>query len=181
MKKTFNQKGFTLVELLVSVTIMLIAVALSADIIISIFKGYNKAQSFNDLEQSSTFLTIKLENDIRTANNAIITTSTSSDGATLLDLQKSSDNSHICYQIKPTDNIYYKTSADLCDFSIDSNGALLPINLGKKIDSTSTFSVLTNSATNTKIAVTYKFVFVGKGTTTSETTISNTIVMRGAY
>mgnify|MGYP006292581975 CR=1 FL=1 len=67
--KNLNQKnrGFTLVELLISVSLLALVVGLSSDIIISLVRTNTKTQVANEVEQESNFIMLKLQNEIKNA------------------------------------------------------------------------------------------------------------------
>lgn len=67
MNQLSKQKGFTLVELLLTVALIGITVGVTTDIILSITKSYNKTQVTNEIEQNSNFVLLKLERELRNA------------------------------------------------------------------------------------------------------------------
>lgn len=66
-----NNKGFTLVELLVVVAVMIIVVGVTGDIVISIVRSYNKTQITNEIEQNANFVMTKLERELRYASSVL--------------------------------------------------------------------------------------------------------------
>ena len=48
-----KQKGFTLVELLIVVSIIIIVVGVTGDIILSLVRSYSKTQITNEIEQNA--------------------------------------------------------------------------------------------------------------------------------
>lgn len=67
-----NSRGFTLVELLVVVSLMIIVVGVTGDIIISLVRSYSKTQITNEIEQNANFVMTKLEKELRNASNATV-------------------------------------------------------------------------------------------------------------
>ena len=56
MRKKLNNKGFTLVELLVVVLILSVVVIISSDMIISLFSASAKIKNKIEVEEDFTFL-----------------------------------------------------------------------------------------------------------------------------
>lgn len=65
MKKT--NKGFTLIELIVVVSLLSIAVGLTGDTLITIIRSFNKTTVKNEIEQSANFVSQKLIKELRNA------------------------------------------------------------------------------------------------------------------
>lgn len=64
-----NNRGFTLVELLVVVSLMIIVVGVTGDIIVSLVRSYSKTQITNEVEQNANFVMTKLEKELRNATS----------------------------------------------------------------------------------------------------------------
>ncbi len=62
-----NQKGFTLIELVLVIALIIITVGISTDIIISLVSSYNKSQITNQIEQTANFVFMKMEKELRNA------------------------------------------------------------------------------------------------------------------
>ncbi|MBD3366427.1 prepilin-type N-terminal cleavage/methylation domain-containing protein [candidate division WWE3 bacterium] len=69
-KQTKNTKGFTLVELLVSVALLSVVIGLSTDIIITLVRTNTRTQAANEVEQITNFIFLKLQNDIKNSVSA---------------------------------------------------------------------------------------------------------------
>ncbi|MBI4091266.1 prepilin-type N-terminal cleavage/methylation domain-containing protein [candidate division WWE3 bacterium] len=65
--KVKKQLGFTLVELLVVVSVVLISVGVAGDLIISIIRSYNKTRVLNEIEQNGNYALAKVVFDLRNA------------------------------------------------------------------------------------------------------------------
>lgn len=75
---TKNNRGFSLIELLLVVALMAIAVGVTGDILISLIRSYSKSQVINEIEQNSNFLAVKFTNELRNARRVISITGGSS-------------------------------------------------------------------------------------------------------
>ena len=69
MKK--ENKGFTLIELIIVIAILAITLTVTSDILISLVRSNNKTRVQNELEQQSNFVALKLEKELRDAGNII--------------------------------------------------------------------------------------------------------------
>ncbi len=75
MKLTKNlsrNKGFTLVEILVVVSIILISVGVAGDLIVSVTRSYNKTRILNEIEQNGNYVIAKITNDLKNATSVTI-------------------------------------------------------------------------------------------------------------
>lgn len=87
----FNRLGFTLVELLVVVSVILISVGVAGELIISVVRSYNKTKVLNEIEQNGNYLLAKIAYDLKSAKsvgnfdvNGKTFTITDSDGKEIL-------------------------------------------------------------------------------------------------
>jgi len=62
-----NKKGFTLVELLVSIGLVFIIGTIGTSVIASILRSYNKAHIINEIEQNGNYVLSLMESQIRNA------------------------------------------------------------------------------------------------------------------
>jgi len=65
------EKGFTLVELLVVVGLVLIIGTVGTSIITSVLRSYNKAQIINEIEQNGNYVLSLMESQIRNARSVV--------------------------------------------------------------------------------------------------------------
>lgn len=63
--KRIKQKGFTLVELLIVVSLIAITTGISGDVILTLVRSYNKTRITNELEQVGTFSMAKIEKELQ--------------------------------------------------------------------------------------------------------------------
>ncbi len=61
--------GFTLVELLIVVSLIAITAGISGDIILSLVRSFTKTQITNDIEQAGSFVISKMEKEMRSATS----------------------------------------------------------------------------------------------------------------
>ena len=78
--------GFTLVELLIGITILAVIAGISGDMVISSIRSYNKSQVLNTITQNGNYALGVLRDDIQnakslTCNNSYQMTLTNRDGA----------------------------------------------------------------------------------------------------
>lgn len=59
--------GFTLVELLVVVSILMISIGIAGDLILSVIRSYNKTKILNEIEQNGNYSISKISYDLRKA------------------------------------------------------------------------------------------------------------------
>ena len=173
MKPTIIETGFTLVELILVISLVGVTLGLATDIILSLTRAYAKTQINNELEQNSNFVFQKLEKELRTSTSQI---------------SISSSNSQISFNNVDGDQITYKVE----------NGAVL-----RRIEALGTFESLTNDDSVNGVYVTCTECFYlnpsplaniirlnitfsqplgeNKKPFTGSVTLDNTIVVRGSY
>lgn len=71
-----KNRGFTLVELLVSIGLVLIVGTVGTSIIASILRSYNKAHIINEVEQNGNYVLSLMESQIRNAKSVSPTSGT---------------------------------------------------------------------------------------------------------
>ena len=62
-----SESGFTLVEILVVIGILVITIGVTGDIVLTLVRSYTKTEITNDIEQNSNFVSLKLENELKNA------------------------------------------------------------------------------------------------------------------
>lgn len=67
-----SEKGFTLVELVLVIALLVISVGVSSDIIVSLIRSYSKTQIINEVEQSANFVLLKIEQELRDATSVTV-------------------------------------------------------------------------------------------------------------
>lgn len=68
-----NKSGFTLMELVVTISLLIITVGVTGDIILTLVRSYTKNQVATEVEQSGNFVFLKLEKELRGASGVTVT------------------------------------------------------------------------------------------------------------
>ncbi len=95
-----NRLGFTLVELLVVVSVILISVGIAGELIISVIRSYNKTKVLNEIEQNGNYLLAKIAYDLKSAKSVVSFDTTSWKTFTITD----SNGTQIIYTIARVDS-----------------------------------------------------------------------------
>lgn len=66
-----GQLGFTLLELLIAISLLAITAGLTGDILLTLVRTYNKTRITNEIEQNGNLALSKIEKELRTATNLI--------------------------------------------------------------------------------------------------------------
>ncbi len=110
LKKNFktifdSKSGFTLIEIVVVLGLTAISVGLTADILVSISRSYNRTQIFNELEHQSSFLSSKLNKELRDASSVIFPNTLGSSSNEITFINKT-DGKNIKYYL--LDNVIFR-------------------------------------------------------------------------
>jgi len=186
-----NKKGFTLVEVVISVGLLSVVSLVSVSIVTNLLRSTTKSQVNMDIEQTSSFVLLKMENDISKAYSASIEDS----GGTLKLLQGASMSpTEVVYKIvgSGSDRPNYITvqySADavvnLTDNTWDTNNSRPGASAVSVDTNVSKFSLVEDS--NGKplaVNVTIKFVKPNTADTknvAAESTLETTVVLKEGY
>lgn len=111
MKKQKN--GFTLIEMILVVVLLAITVGVTSDILISLVRSNTKTQVLNEIQQQANFISLKIEKELRDADD-IDTTKSNSD--TLVFTRK--DETAITYHLDSANNVLQRVVGD---YDEDSN------------------------------------------------------------
>lgn len=71
-KHKINNKGFTLIELVVTIGLLALTVGVTNDILVSLLRSYSKIQVKNEIEQQANFVSLKLEKELRSGSQVNI-------------------------------------------------------------------------------------------------------------
>lgn len=172
--------GFTLIELMLVITLMAISVGVTSDILVTLVRSSNKTQVNNEIEQQSGFVTSKLEKELRNALKII----TASGDVNVLVL-KTIDGRTVTYTVDTTAGTISRTevSAD----GLTSITLPLTVNAtgGVKVSCPNGGKCFTISGVSPQI-VSYQIQFdqaqIGAGASyKGSITLTNTVVIRNTY
>lgn len=167
------QAGFTLVELVIVISIIGVTLGLSTDMILSLTRAYAKTQINNELEQNSNFVFQKLEKELRTSTGAITINSSKTQIAFT-----DAAGQQITYKVE--NGVVQRQAGAFGSFAYLTNDD--PIN-GVYVVCTQCF-YLNPSATVNIIRLNMTFsqpLNENKRPFTGSVTLDNTIVVRGNY
>ena len=185
--------GYTLVELLLVVGLLAISVGVTSDILLSLIRSYSKTQVLNELEQQANFVGLKLEKEIRNADDAeIVPTSVGGENniPTLKITPKGSSGTFICYRTRniTTNSPYIERTANgNATCSTGTWGRVTEPGIGNvKIECAlagpACFSVSTSTPKIVNIGIRFRQGQAGADTSFSGSVdIMNTIVIRETY
>lgn len=182
--KKHKSAGFTLIELLIAISLLALAAGVTADILLTLVRSYNKTRITNELEQGGNVATTKIEKELRVGTTITSPTSGCSD---TLEFTKQGNFSDITIR-------YVIINGNLTR-SVDGSTPVPVIDSSQegsiRLDSTSEFCVLTpNVAPLTQVdtpdVVYLKFDLVqstasGGVSFEGNVPLRQAIVMRGSY
>jgi len=169
------KNGFTLVELLVVVGLVLIIGTVGTSIITSILRSYNKAHIINEIEQNGNYVLSLMESQIRNAKSVSPTGTTSSLTVT------TQDGATIIYTIASAGGVgvVQKTSGGVTEILSNNN-----LTTGVNVDTTNShFVVSTTTPPSVQIVLRLSQApnAPGRVDYQAETTLRTTVVVRGGY
>jgi prepilin-type N-terminal cleavage/methylation domain-containing protein len=169
------KNGFTLVELLVVIGLVLIIGTVGTNVITSILRSYNKAHIINEVEQNGNYVLSLMENQIRNAQSVSPTGTTSSLTVT------TQEGATITYTITSAGGIgvVQKTSGGVTEVLSNNN-----LTTGVNIDTTNSHFVV-STATPSSVQIVLRLTQApnapGRVDYQAETTLRTTVVVRGGY
>jgi len=185
------QKGFTLIELLISVSLLAIVAVVSVNIITTLLRSSVKAQMAVDIEQASSFVFLKMENDIKKSYDAQVV-------GTTLTLRQGSPTSPVTVSYRLGSNcngpllncVFTNQGSGEVKITDDTTTTVggAPTLSAVSIDlANSSFSIVYDTSTPPRpVAVTIIIKFVKPNTSgakmfDAETTLDTSVVLRGSY
>lgn len=166
-----NNKGYTLIELLLVIGLLAIAAGVTSDIVLSLVRAYNKTQITNEIEQNANFVTLKLEKELR--NAATVNSATASQ----LDFVDRNDVV-----------ISYRLNSDILERS-QGGGSYLPLTNNASVGGVSVSCAgavcFNRIGGGLPYVIKLNMIFTQKGSPgvsfTGNVTLDNVIVVRGTY
>ncbi len=173
MKQINNQKGFTLIEMLLVVLLLALTVGLTSDMLLSLIRSNTKTQVINEIEQQANFVTLKLEKELRDSMDA----STGAENSLVITLRS---NSQVTYQLNESNVLQRQVGAGgFVNLTSSSSPGGVKVTCA---DASPCFDV---TATNPKTVVTrllFEQAQVDAGPTyRGDVKIESTITIRGDY
>jgi len=193
-----NNAGFTLVELLVVISLLAISVGVTGDVVITLVRSFNKSQVANELEQQSNYLGLKLEKELRNAESITLPAKMSA-GAnlsgtnTVLGFRYKNPTtqsiSYVCYRVssgvvaRSEDTTVGASSCSNSYVNLTSNDAVGGVSVTCGTTSGCFWNIPTGTSVDvTKIDLVFAQPTSGVGpSVTGTVSLRNTIVARGSY
>lgn len=179
-----KNKGFTLVELLVVVSLIIIVVGVAGDIVVTVVRSYNKTQITNEVEQNANFVINKLEKELRNATEVV-----SVDAQSVVFVQTLSDGStqNVTYSIvDASDEFGAEDEVYALAKTVGSGDPLALTNYnsprGVTVNPGNTnFEPVSSNPDTVRIKLTLRQVGNPTVQFTQSTTLEKTVVVRGSY
>lgn len=166
-----NQKGFTLIEMLLVVLLLALTVGLTGDMLLSLIRSNTKTQVMNEIEQQANFVTLKLEKELRDA----------------LDANTSADNLTLTIKLRSNIDINYRLSGGVLQRSVGA-GDYVPLTSdaspgGVAVSCNPTcFQIIGTNPQVVKTDLKFEQAQAGAGPTyKGDVTINSSIVIRSSY
>lgn len=172
-----NQKGFTLIELMLVVVLLAVSVGVTNDILMSLVRSNNKTQVMNEIEQQSNFVSLKMERELR--NASVVNIPLAGGSGSSLNF-KTKDGTTIQYDVNTTSGLVQRTVNAGTPLNITSNN-----NPGGVVVVCGVPSCFSVSGFNPQIVnVSIRFSQAQPGASSSytgQTSIQSTVVVRNTY
>ncbi len=171
-----KQKGFTLVELLIVVSIIIIVVGVTGDIILSLVRSYSKTQITNEIEQNANFVMTKLDRELRSSSSVTLV---SSDKIEFVRSLSGGGTESIVYEIKDSGEIVRELDG-AGEVLLTNNTSLEGVYV---VPGLSSFEDVSPGTKPKVIKVVLVFRQIGDPAVQfrQDLTLENTIVVRGSY
>ena len=173
MNQVNNQKGFTLIEMLLVVLLLALTVGLTSDMLLSLIRSNTKTQVINEIEQQANFVTLKLEKELRDAIDANI-----DDSSLVITLRS---NSQVTYQINENNVLQRKLGSAGSFVNLTSSSSPGGVRV-TCVDLSPCFDVTDSNPKTVVTRLLFRQAQVEAGPTYSgDVKIESTITIRGDY
>ncbi len=180
-KEVLQNKGFTLMEVVIAVSLLAIVSVVSVSIVANLLRSSVKSQSAIDVEQTSNFVLLKLKNDVAKAHKISVTANT------LTIYQANASSPTVTYTVGQCNaglslNCIRRGGVDLTDSSSDPSDTTKPNKSAVQIDTAPTYFSSVSDASGNVLAVNVAIKFSKPGVATTgnfsgETVLDTTIVL----
>ena len=168
----FSDRGFTLVELLLSISLLAISIGISSDIIVTLVRTYGKAQVYNDTEQVVNFVFLKMQNDLKSSSSARVEDD-------ILYLSRATGN-EIAYSVISYDGAsssqLYRNGVPM----LDTTSSVGNVEISCVGVAGACFEVITDSPTTIKVSLGFS-QSTGAGIFSTSLSLEDAFVVRGTY
>lgn len=184
MRNFRKNKGFTLVELLVVVSLIIIVVGVAGDIVITVVRSYNKTQITNEIEQNANFVINKLEKELRNATEVV---SANSQSVVFVQTLDNGSTQNVTYSVvDASDEFGADDGVYALAKTVNSGSPVALTNYnsprGVTVDNGDTaFEQISSNPDTVKVTLTLRQIGNPTVQFTQSTTLEKTVVVRGSY
>lgn len=174
MKEQMESKGFTLIEMLLTIALLAISVGVTTDIILSITKSYNKTEMANELEQNANFVLLKMEKELRNASSIKVPSAVNTPTNTLTFL--GGDGVEVTYAVDASGYLKRKVGLGLAESIVNNDTTV-----GIYVECPTACFILRNTSPQ---VIQLGLLFrqrTGSAAFTGNVKLNNTLVLRGTY
>lgn len=181
MYRNLNNRssGFTLIEMLLVITLISISVGVTGDILLSLVRSYNKTNALNEVEQQGNFLGLKLEKELRNSTNVVVPSPTQ--------IEFDYQGEPVFYNVVE-DGAVYRTEGLGSTYSTNSADAIIATSaisgtpIGVKVNCDGDcFAVTGTSPQIVTMSLVLSQSTAGGVSFAGEVNIKNTVVLRNTY
>lgn len=178
--KNSSSAGFTLMEIVIVIALMVIAIGVTGDIVLTLIRSYTKTQVANDIEQNVNFVSLKMENELKNALDVVAVSPSN-----LCFSQRNGTNTEeICYVVESVSGVLsirrYVNS--LNGSLVTDNNSLSGVRVATCNLSNVCFQQLSDSPDVVRVRLQFFQASSNSNSSfTGDVSIDNTILVRGSY